>query len=112
LPRSSGSPKDPSDGQKSGERRRTSIEMDGAAHDLGSVAEVARPGLPAPSPVFLPGVRKAQPRAERVRALLVTVQEIAERRAALLTQLRHACRADDAEQIVRVARLLVGLDGG
>lgn len=84
--------------------------MDGAAHDLGSVAEGARTDLPGSSPVRLPGVRKAHPRDERLRALLATVQEIAERRTDLLTQLRQACRADDAEEVVRVARLLVGLD--
>ena len=85
--------------------------MDGAAHDLGSVAEAVRPGLPALGPVSLPGVRKAHPREERVSALLATVHEIAERRTALLTELREACRANDTVEVVRVARLLVGLDG-
>ena len=85
--------------------------MDGAAHDLGSVAEVVRPNPPAASPVLLPGLRKAHPHEERVRALLATVQEIAERRADLLNRLRDACRGEDTEAVVRVARLLVGLDG-
>lgn len=59
-----------------------------------------------------PGIHKTRTNDARVQLLLASVTEIAEKRAALLNELRAACLADRVDEVVRVARLLVGLDGG
>ena len=58
-----------------------------------------------------PGLRKTRTEDARVQLLLATVAEVAERRMVLLHELRAACLADRVDEVVRVARLLVGLDG-
>ncbi len=45
----------------------------------------------------------------RVRSLLLFVQQVAQGRAELLTQLRAACERGDDSQVVQLARRLTGL---
>ena len=58
-----------------------------------------------------PGLHKTRTGDARVQLLLATVAEVAETRMVLLHELRAACLADRVDEVVRVARLLVGLDG-
>jgi len=94
-----------------GQRRTRPDDVDAVALQVGVSREVVHP-LPEAHPSHpLPGVHKARPRDSQVQALLAVVSEIAANRGVLLTRLRNACEREDRDEVLRVARLLVGLDG-
>lgn len=59
-----------------------------------------------------PGLHKTRVGDAKVHLLLATVSEVAERRTGFLRDLRAACIANEQAEVLRLARLLVGLDGG